>query len=141
MGPNLRTIANAKKLAEGKGPLRIFTSNDIETGKNQKDIAAFLARTPKTIACGVELESMGIQENEGNARLGKRKKRAAAAPIWKSLVLAQRGQKRFRPGTYQFYERSLGAFFSNRAALPNHRAATPQNDGAQGAWEGCAYFQ
>ena len=129
-----------QKPGEGKGLLCIFTSNDIENGWNPKDIAAFHARMATTITCGVKLETMGIQENEGNARLEQCKKCAAAALIWKSPVLAQH-LKKYYPGMYPFYERSLGAFMSKRTFAPNRAAPTPQTNRGQPAREGCAFFR
>ena len=50
---------------ESKGPLCMFTSNDVKSGWKEIDIKAFFARIDTKIECAAKFEDAGIQENEG----------------------------------------------------------------------------
>ena len=82
-----------QKAGEGRGPLCIFTSNEMDKGWSSADIAAFYARMACVIWCFVKMEMVGVKENQANARVEKCVKCGACALLLKSNTLQEMLQK------------------------------------------------
>ena len=65
-----------QKAGEGRRPLCIFTSNEMDKGWRSADIAAFYARMACAISCFVKMEMVGVKEPSERPRGKVRKVRS-----------------------------------------------------------------
>ena len=108
-----------QKAAEGKGPLCIFTSNDMEKGWNSTDVEAFRARMACVITCFATLEMAGAKENNGNQRLEKCQKCGACSLLLKSSPLQKIVQKQDPVAFYKF-DAHIKSYYAAMMPLSNH---------------------
>ena len=78
-----------KDPVQSKGPIAIFTSNNMEAGWSRVDVGAFQARVNTSIECVATFVATKTPMKLAVERLGKCKKCAACALLWKSPVLLE----------------------------------------------------
>ena len=124
-----------QKPQEGKGPLCIFTSNDMKSSWERVDVEAFYARMATVIVCFVTLQMAGMPEKEANARAEICQKCGACALLKKSSALQHIAKNR-DPLAFGFYELHLKQHYARKFPAPRPFGVQTQCDNAvDSEWE------
>ena len=121
-----------QKPAEGKGPLCIFTSNDVQTGWKQTDINAFFARMYAVLPCLVTIHMAGIPEREASSRVEKCVKCGACALLWKSAPLRNFVNSNY-PASYKLFEQHMRKFQPSSSRIAEEAPRRRQTE--EDEWE------
>ena len=103
-----------QKGVEGKWPLGIFTSNDMESGCGYKDVVAFYARMAAALGCVTTIQIANVAEKECNKRLQKCRECGARALIKHSPALQSLVRPK-NPLAFGFYELRSKQFYEKAA--------------------------